>query len=122
MNTMGKLEDWIDRPTQEREDILEILYDQAVSVDVYRVNEASINPGVIDEIDDAIFLRTINVRLDPPTTNQSNNTVYVALADDADVQINDRWRWTPRKDKTIMMIVLKATRMPRGYQVEVKNA
>lgn len=118
---MGRLRNWLDRNTQEREIELEIIYDQVATVDVYRVNETGSNPGVTDEIDDATYLKTINIRLDRPAY-RSDSFDYIAMTDDTDVRLYDRWRWTSTLGSSYYLIVTKTTPRPTGAEVEVKYA
>ena len=114
----SRLQNWIDRDTQVKEAELDILYDQVVSVDVFRVSEAGDNPGVTDEVDDAIFIRTINVRLDPPKY-KADKIDFLGMTDDPDVLINDMWRWTPPRGSSVTLTVKKTTYAPSGAAVEL---
>lgn len=116
-----KLRNWIDRDSQEREAELDILYDQAVSVDVFRVNDDGSNPGVTEEVDDATYLRTINVRLDP-TPSKQTQYAFLGMTDDPDVQLLDKWRWTPQRGKAIMLEVKTVLYKPSGNSVELDYA
>lgn len=116
-----RLTNWVDRDTQEREAELDILYDQAVSIDVFRINDDGTNPGVVEEVDDASFLRTINVRLDP-TPDKRTQHAFLGMTDDPDVQIQDKWRWTPPRGSAIFLEVKVSLYKPSGNSVELDYA
>lgn len=118
---MGRLNNWLDRPTQERETELDILYDQVSTVDVYRTSETGDNPGVTDEIDDQTYLRTINVRLDKPLY-RSDTYDFLAMTDDVDVQRNDLWKCLLNDGRVYFIRVEHAEARPTGCEVQLHYA
>ncbi len=116
-----RLKNWTDRDTQVREAELDILYDEAISVNVFRQNDDSDNPGVTDELDDAVALRTITVRLDR-TPDKNTQHAFLALTDDPDVQLLDKWQYTPPRSGAIMLEVKDVEYRASGNLVRLDYA
>lgn len=117
-----RLKNYINREEEARLAELDIIYDQAVTVDVFRNGGEADNPGFSEEVDDKTLIRSINVRLDPTPSKQTQHA-FLALTDDKDVQVNDTWRWTPpRGGEAIMLEVKVSLYRPAGTHVELDYA
>ena len=99
---MSRLATWIDRPSQEQETDLEIVYDIAETVEVYRRIETGENTGFSDEVDEPLPAKSINARID---LSKSGEYTYLALSDDTDVLVNDRWLVSGNKGGKYFLVV-----------------
>lgn len=86
----GRLSNWIDRPSQKDMADVDIIYDEGVSVHVYRTPESGNTVGFSNELDDPVYLKTITVRLDRPRL-RGDTRDFVGLTDETDVHLGDRW-------------------------------
>lgn len=112
---MSRVKNWIDRPEQYKQGDLDIMYsDYLVSADQYRTSETGTNPGFSDEVDNQIFLRTINVRIDMGKT-----TEFVGLTDNQDVAVNDILVWTDTQGNLVNCLVKKSNPRESGTELEL---
>ena len=94
---MGSLNNWLNIPQQEREDLAFVVEDGQLKVDVFRRDKQAGVAGLTAETEDQDYLRTANVRIDNHYSRSATGEVTnkpTALTDDQDVRRDDLWRLT----------------------------
>jgi hypothetical protein len=123
-----RLKGWVARTDQEAQVHRDIIYQDAVTVDVYRTKQtANDNPGFASEIaNDDSWLKSINARFDQPRVSANvgatgnSTTDILAKTEDNDVKVGDLWRFTDKNGQAQFAKVITAFNFINGCDVGLK--